>query len=164
VQRLGMFRFLGRIIARLANSPEWQSLAQSGETLDATIRTLYGRSRAVLACCGWTITSLVLNSGEIWIVLWAPAPQRHNCERDYFAKHGIDASKRRLSFPGALGVQESGYVLVGNLLGIPGDTAFAPPLIARVRELSLGMPGLVAWQLIEGRRLWRARTRAVTAR
>src|SRR6266446_5700471 len=26
VQRLGMFRFLGTIIARLANSPEWQSL------------------------------------------------------------------------------------------------------------------------------------------
>src|SRR5204862_1075119 len=29
VQRLGMFRFLARIIARLANSPEWQSLVQS---------------------------------------------------------------------------------------------------------------------------------------
>ena len=26
-----------------------------------------------------------------------------------------------MTVPGALGVQESGYVLVGNLLGIPGD-------------------------------------------
>ena len=34
--------------------------------------------------------------------------------------------------PGALGVQEGGYVVVGNLLGIPGDAAFALSLIARV--------------------------------
>src|SRR5947209_7151449 len=43
VQKLGMFRFLARIIARLANSPEWQSLVQSGETLDQAIRVLYAR-------------------------------------------------------------------------------------------------------------------------
>src|SRR5262249_62285691 len=41
VQRLGMFRFLARMIAKLANSPEWQSLVQCGETLDQTVRTLY---------------------------------------------------------------------------------------------------------------------------
>jgi hypothetical protein len=60
--------------------------------------------------------------------------------------------------PGALGVQEGGYVIVGNLLGIPGDAAFALSLIARVRELILGIPGLLAWQLIEARRVLRARS------
>src|SRR5438874_11070621 len=67
VQRLGMFRFLARMIARLANSPEWQSLVQSGQELDETIRSLYARRRGVIACCAWTILSLVLNSGEVWI-------------------------------------------------------------------------------------------------
>src|SRR5437667_1877357 len=71
VQRLGMFRFLAKIIARLANSPEWQSLVQSGETLDRTIRTLYARRRAVVMSCVWTIISLVAGSGEIWIALHA---------------------------------------------------------------------------------------------
>src|ERR1700758_139402 len=42
VQRLGMFRFLAKMIAKMANSPEWGSLVQSGENLDATVRTLYG--------------------------------------------------------------------------------------------------------------------------
>ena len=59
--------------------------------------------------------------------------------------------------PGALGVQEGGYVIVGSLLGIPGDAALALSLIARARELALGIPGLIAWQVIEARRLWRAR-------
>src|SRR5205807_8637560 len=60
VQRLGMFRFLARMIAKLANSPEWHSLVQSGETLDQTIRLLYSRRHAVIPFCGWTIFSLVL--------------------------------------------------------------------------------------------------------
>jgi hypothetical protein len=64
--------------------------------------------------------------------------------------------------PAALGVQEGGYVVIGNLLGIPGDAAFALSLIARVRELILGIPGVIMWQLIEARRLWRARLAAST--
>src|SRR6266478_4292784 len=59
VQRLGMFRFLGLIFSRLANSPDWHSLVQSGQTLDEAIRGLYARRRGVLACCGWTIVSLI---------------------------------------------------------------------------------------------------------
>jgi putative membrane protein len=157
VQRLGMFRFLARMIARLANSPEWQSLVQSGEALDETVRSLYARRRAVIACCGWTILSLVLNSGEILIALWAL--NLHATIVNAIILQSMALTIRSVAFPvpGGLGVQESGYVLVGNLLGIPGDTAFALSLIARVRELALGIPGLVCWQLIEGRRLLRTR-------
>ncbi|MDP9186128.1 MAG: flippase-like domain-containing protein [Verrucomicrobiota bacterium] len=157
VQRLGMFRFLARMIARLANSPEWQSLVQSGEALDETVRSLYARRRAVIACCGWTILSLVLNSGEILIALWAL--NLHATIVNAIILQSMALTIRSVAFPvpGGLGVQESGYVLVGNLLGIPGETAFALSLIGRVRELGFGIPGLIAWQLIEGRRLLRAR-------
>src|SRR5207245_9017414 len=71
VQRLGMFGFLARMIGKLANSPEWQSMVQSGESLDVTVRTLYARRGAVIGCCAWTMLSLILNSGEIWIALHA---------------------------------------------------------------------------------------------
>ena len=39
----------------------------------------------------------------------------------------------------------------GNLLGIPGETAFAISLLARFRDLIVGIPGLILWQLVEGR-------------
>src|SRR5213595_766191 len=156
VQRLGMFRFLARMIAKLANSPEWHSLVQSGETLDQTIRSLYARRHAVIACCGWTILSLVLNSGEIFITLWAL--NLHATVVNAIILQSMALTIRSVAFPvpGGLGVQDSGYVLVGNLLGIPGDTAFALSLIARGRELGFGVPGLITWQVIEGRRLLRA--------
>jgi len=160
VQRLGMFRFLAKIIARLANSPEWQSLVQRGETLDRTIRMLYARRRAVVMCCVWTIISLVAGSGEIWIALHALDLHATFVNALILQSMVLTIRSAAFAVPGGLGVQEGGYLFVGNLLGIPGDAAFALSLIARVRELALGIPGLIFWQLIEARRLWRARLAA----
>jgi putative membrane protein len=160
VQRLGMFRFLGLIVARLANSPEWQSLVQSGETFDQTIRALYARRKAVIACCGWTIVSLVAGSGEIWIALYALDLHATFVNALILQSMVLTIRSAAFAVPGGLGVQEGGYLFVGNLLGIPGDAAFALSLIARVRELALGIPGLISWQLIEARRLLRARLAA----
>jgi putative membrane protein len=157
VQRLGMFRFLALIVARLANSPEWQSLVQSGETIDRTVRTLYARRHAVVMCCVWTIISLVGGSGEIWIALYALDLHATFVNALILQSMVLTIRSAMFPIPGALGVQEGGYVIVGSLLGIPGDAAFALSLIARARELALGIPGLIAWQVLEARRLWRAR-------
>ena len=157
-QRLGMFRFLGLIVAHLANSPEWQSLVQSGETLDRAIRGLYARRRGVAMCCAWTIISLVGGSGEIWIALHALGLPATLVNALILQSMALTIRSAAFAVPGGLGVQEGGYLVVGNLLGIPGDAAFALSLIARMRELALGIPGLVVWQMIEGRRLLRARS------
>src|SRR5438552_13360857 len=157
VQRLGMFRFLGLIVARLANSPEWQSLVQSGETLDRTIRAIYARRRGVVLCCVATIVSLVGGSGEIWIALHALGLRATFVNAVILQSMALTIRSVAFPVPGGLGVQEGGYLVVGNLLGIPGNAAFALSLIARMRELGFGIPGLIGWQLIEGRRLLRAR-------
>jgi putative membrane protein len=161
VQRLGMFRFIGVIISRIANSADWHSLVRSGETLDRTIRALYSRRRGVIGCCVWTTGSLVLGSGEIWIALHAIDLQATPINALILQSMVLAIRAAMFPIPGALGVQEGGYVIVGSLLGIPGDAAFALSLIARARELALGIPGLISWQLIEARRLWRVRLAAM---
>ena len=158
VQRMGMFRFLAKIIARLANSPEWQSLVQGGETLDQTVRALYARRKALIACCAWTIISLVAGSGEIWIALHALDLRATFINALILQSMVLTIRSAAFAVPGGLGVQEGGYLVVGNLLGIPGDAAFALSLIARVRELAFGIPGLISWQIFAARRLWRARS------
>lgn len=164
VQRLGMFRFLARMIAKLANSPEWHSLIQSGAALDETVRSLYGRRRAVMACCGWTILSLILNSGEIWIAMWALNLHATFVNAVILQSMALTIRSAAFAVPAGLGVQEGGYMVVACLLGIAsdpskcGEIGFALSVIARVRELGFGIPGLIIWQLIEGRRLLRART------
>ena len=157
VQRLGMFRFVGKMISRLANADDWHSLVHSGQSLDEAIRRQYARRRGVTGCCAWTAASLVLGSGEIWIALHALSLHATVVNAVILQSMVLTIRSAVFPVPGALGVQEGGYVVIGNLLGIPGDAAFALSLIARVRELILGIPGLICWQMIEARRLWRAR-------
>ncbi len=157
-QRKGMFRFVGTIITRLVNSPEWSSLVEGGETLDQTVRALYGRRRGVLACCAWTIVSLVASSGEIWIALHALGLPATFVKAIILQSMAMTIRSVAFPVPGALGVQEGGYLVVGNLLGIPGEAAFAISLITRFRDLTVGVPGLVTWQLLEWHRFWRTRS------
>ena len=159
-QRMGMFRFIGKMISRVASAEDWHSLVHSGHTLDEAIRTQYARRSGLIGCCAWTGASLILGSGEIWIALHALGLHATIVNSVILQSMVLTISSAVFPVPGALGVQEGGYVLVGNLLGIPGDAAFALSLIARVRELILGIPGLVAWQVIEARRVLRARLAA----
>ena len=55
--------------------------------------------------------------------------------------------------PGALGVQEGAYLLLAPLFGLDPQTALALSLIKRARDLAIGVPALLVWQIGEGRRL-----------
>ena len=159
VQRLGIFRFLARIISRLAGSSDWQSLVQGGDTLDRNVLSLYARRGAVVACCAWTLTSLIVGSGEIWLALWVLNLPASFVNALILQSTVLTIRSAAFAVPAGLGVQEGGYLVVGNLLGIPGEGAFALSLVARAREIGLGIPGLITWQVIEARRLWRVRER-----
>lgn len=56
--------------------------------------------------------------------------------------------------PGALGVQEAVYVLACGAVGIPPAMGIAFSLARRARDFAIGLPGLGAWQAVEGRRLF----------
>jgi hypothetical protein len=51
--------------------------------------------------------------------------------------------------PGALGVQEGGYVLLATLVGLPSHAGLALSLAKRTREILLGLPGLLYLHLSE---------------
>ncbi len=59
--------------------------------------------------------------------------------------------------PNAIGVQEGGYIMLGALFGVGPDVSLALSLVRRGRDLLIGAPTLLAWQMIEGRRAWRVR-------
>jgi putative membrane protein len=54
--------------------------------------------------------------------------------------------------PAALGVQEAGYALLLPLFGLPAEMGLAVSLLKRAREIVIGVPVLLAWQGMEGRR------------
>ena len=53
--------------------------------------------------------------------------------------------------PGALGVQEVGYLALAPIVGVAPETILALSLAKRARDLVIGLPTLVCWQLMEAR-------------
>src|SRR5207237_9740364 len=103
---------IGQILARRANAVDWRALVHSGHALDEAIRPQYARRSGVVGCCAWTATSLRLGSGEIWIALYALG--LHATLVNAVILQSMVLTIRSLVFPvpGALGVQEGGYVVI----------------------------------------------------
>ncbi len=54
--------------------------------------------------------------------------------------------------PAAIGVQEGGYAMLAPLFGLPPEMGIAVSLLKRAREITLGVPALLWWQSVEGRK------------
>jgi putative membrane protein len=54
--------------------------------------------------------------------------------------------------PAAIGVQEWGYAMLAPLFGLPAEMGVAVSLLKRAREIVLGLPALIYWQSMEGRK------------
>jgi putative membrane protein len=155
VQRLGLFRLFTTIASRCANNPQWRSLAGKGGEVDEVLHEIYAKRHVIFACCLAAMASWLIGSTEVWIGLCALGIPSSFEKGVILESVGQGVRSALFFIPGAIGVHEGGYVFVGGMLGIPGETAFALALIRRVRELALGVPGLIVWQLIEGGRAWR---------
>jgi putative membrane protein len=144
-QRAGAFGRGARVIARVAGGVGG-GLALDAASLDGEVRSLHTRHRRLVESSSWHLAAWVAGAGEVWLAL-------------YFLGHPVDLwaallleslgqAVRAAAFavPGALGVQEGGFVVLGAVLGIDADTCLALSLAKRARELILGVPGLVSWQ------------------
>ena len=61
------------------------------------------------------------------------------------------------------GVQEAGYAGLGAVFGVPPDVSLGVSLVRRGRDIVVGVPILLLWQLLEMRQLRRAATDGVAA-
>jgi putative membrane protein len=135
---------------------QWADFAAAGmAAVQGAIDEIYRHRGRLLAGSGLHLFTWIASAAEIWFALRLmgvpldPGP--------VLAIEGILYAARGAAFavPSAVGVQEGVYVLLGGIFGLGPETALALSLLKRARDLSLGLPSLVVWQLIESRRLWR---------
>ncbi len=145
-QRRGLFSFVVRISRKILGGPEWTSASDGAATIDTEVLRLYGERRTLLASGCWHMLAWFLGIGEVWFALRLLGHPVDVRTALLFESLGQAIRTGAFAVPGALGIQEGGYVLVGGALGIQPGVALALSLARRVRELLLGLPGLVAWQ------------------
>jgi putative membrane protein len=146
-QRRGLFSIIAQISRRFVGSLQWTSVFRGAATIDAEILRLYGEYRALIASWCWHFVSWFLGIAEVWLALRLLGHPVDVGTALLFESLGQAIRTGAFAVPGALGIQEGGYVLVGGVLGIEPVVALALSLARRVRELLLGLPGLLAWQI-----------------
>lgn len=159
-QRAGLFESLARVLERVASSGDWLALVGSAARLDTAVTRLYRRGRSFWIACAWRFLYWFFGAGEVWLAMYLLGHPVTVLEALVLESLGAAVRAGAFAVPGGLGVQEGGYILFGTLLGVGGETALTVSLIKRVRELALGLPGLLVWQLQEGRRVLRRRAQS----
>ncbi|HEY6065939.1 MAG TPA: lysylphosphatidylglycerol synthase domain-containing protein [Thermoanaerobaculia bacterium] len=157
VQRAGLFAFLARHAVRLAHRPGWDDFVERASHLDGAIRALYARPTRVAASCALRVLARLSLSGEVWLAARLLGHPISIADAIFLKSFSIVARTAAFAVPAGLGVQEGTFVALGALIGLPPDVALATSLATRVREIVSSVPGLLAWQAVEGRRLWRRR-------
>lgn len=151
VQQSGLFARLFRLANRLG-AGRWAALGLQGERIDRAAQAIYQRKRRLAACLGWQLLGLAAGAGELWLAL---AFLGHPASfADAVILEATVQAIGSIAFivPGALGVQEGGFLLIGAALGIDGPTALALAASRRLRDAVVLFPGLLIWQRVESKR------------
>jgi putative membrane protein len=151
-QRAGLLRLVEAAAERLGRLfPGLPAGALRG--LHAELVRLQRERNALLWAGSLHFAAWLLGVAESWLALAAMGAPASLSTALIVESIGMAARSAGFAVPGALGVQEAGFILAGELCGLPADAAVALSMIKRARELLVGLPGVLAWQWLEGRRV-----------
>jgi len=147
IQRRGLFGKLTRAVRRFTGNRNWSQWVTQAQAIDNAVEGIYRRNSAVTASFLLSLIGWIVGTGEVYLIasfLGAPVSWR-----DALLLESLGQAIRGAAFavPGALGVQEGGYLLLAPLAGLSPDVGLALSLAKRARELLLGLPGLLYWRV-----------------
>jgi len=126
-------------------------LAAALQRLGAALGLL-AESRPALA---WSLSlhvaSWLGHAGEAWLTLWLMGTPVGLAEAVLLESLSLAARSAAFLIPSGWGAQEAALVALAGVTGLPAETALALGLVKRAREFAVGLPGLVAWGIAEGR-------------
>ena len=142
------FRAVARRRVTRAGDPS--PLVVGAASVDAGIREIFRSPRRAGVYCAIRLVSRLVIAGEVWLVLYVAGHPIGVLEALMIECLTQTVRSAAFAVPGAYGVQEGAFVLIGPLVGVPPEMALSVSLAKRMREVVIGVPGLVYLQLSEG--------------
>jgi len=133
---------------------DWRPiLSERASAIDEQVVAMYRRRPALLRASILRLAAWVAGAGEIWLVTYFLGRSLSATDALILESLGNGIYAAAFIVPGALGVLEGGFVIFGALFGLSADISLTISLSKRVRELLLGLPGLLVWQWTEAQSL-----------
>ncbi|MGK7294956.1 MAG: flippase-like domain-containing protein [Candidatus Wenzhouxiangella sp. M2_3B_020] len=151
VQRRGLFSMITSLLTRISSRPDFEALTGGARAMDEMVGAMYRHRSALYGGAAMHLLAWFVGIGEVWLALYFLGTPVGLVEAALLESLARALRTAAFAVPGAVGVQEGGFIVFGALLGLPADTSLALALARRVRELLLGLPGLLAWQIETGR-------------
>ena len=152
VQRYGGIQLVERIVARFAKNPHWAVLGGL-QALNDQLLAIYAAPGRVAAAFALHLGIWFFGVLEIWTALHFMGHPVSYAQALVIESLGQAVRGAAFMVPGAIGVQEGGFVALCAVFGIPAPVAVALSLVKRIPEILLGIPGLFVWQGLESRNL-----------
>jgi putative membrane protein len=143
LQRRGFFSKLIRAATRFAGKRDWSHWVSRAEAIDIAIQGVYARGGGIAASFLLSLLGWVVGTGEVYLVLALLGSPASWLTALLLESLGQAIRGAAFAVPGALGVQEGGYLLLAPLAGLAPEAALALSLAKRAREILLGVPGLL---------------------
>jgi putative membrane protein len=151
VQRRFGHRILRVVLGRLNGDRNWRLLG----TVDAVYQNLaaiYAQRSGLAASVVVHLVGWLAGVAEVLIVLRSMGVPTTVGEALVIESLMQAVRGAAFAVPSALGAQEAGLILLCGLFQIPADQALALSFIKRAADVVIGVPGLIALQILEGRR------------
>jgi putative membrane protein len=97
----------------------------------------------------WHQAAWLLGVAEVWIALKYMGLRPGWGECLVLESLGQTVRSADFAIPGVMGVQEGGFLVIGSLYGLAPEVSLALSLVKRIPDLTLGVPGLLFWYLLE---------------
>ena len=152
-QRRG-FDLFGRF-ARVLGRGWADKTAAGAAALHAALTAIYRRRERVFSNFVLHLACWIASTLEAWVALRFAGASLGFATVLVIESLLYAARSVAFAVPNAVGVQEGAYILLGASFGLTPETALALSLLKRARDLTIGVPTLVTWQLVESGRLWR---------
>jgi glycosyltransferase 2 family protein len=150
IQKFGFFGLLAKIFRAMFRN-KWTDMAGTMEKLDRAVHVMYRRRRRVLLCTFYQFLAWLLGSGQIYLALLVLGHPISFAEAMMIEALIQATSSAAFLIPGALGAQEAAFLVFGQMMGLTPEMALALALMRRAKDIIIYGPGLIAWQIQEGR-------------
>jgi putative membrane protein len=144
-------RLIVSVLTAMAGEREWRVFG-AVDDLFAQFDRFYANRKGLWRSFLWHLADWFVGVAEVWIVLnFMGYPV--TIEQALIVESLMQAVRgAAFAIPGAFGAQEGGLIVLCAMFGVPPEAAIALSLVKRIPDFVIGIPGILAWQTMEGRR------------